>query len=204
MSVASPTNTPLAEPWAAVPAASTSDPPLTIWRMSVDRYHRMIDSGLLGEDDRLELLDGVLVKKMSLNPNHSVATESVNDLLRESLPPGLIVRQEQPVTLANSEPEPDIAVVRGTRADFRRHHPTPDKCVLIVEVADSSLARDTYKARLYAAAGVREYWILDLPNRQLIVHRSPSADGYGDVSTGDVAETLVGNATLRVDVAELP
>ena len=204
MSVASPTNTPLAEPWAAVPVASTSDPPLTIWRMSVDRYHRMIDSGLLGEDDHLELLDGVLVDKMPGNPKHQSATDLIADAFRDARPEGHVVRQEAAVTFANSEPEPDVAVVRGKRSDFFDRHPSADECTLLVEVAHSSISRDTYKARLYAAAGVREYWILDLPNRRLIVHRNPSPDGYSETSSGEVAETVVNGTTLRVDVAELP
>ena len=164
----------------------------------------MIREGLLTKDDRVELLDGLLIAKPRLSPQHATAVGLVADILREVLPETYCLRQSHSVTLAESEPEPDVAVVRGGHRDYRDRHPHAEDCSLLVEVADSSLARDTYKARLYAAAGVHEYWILDLPNRHLIVHRNPSADGYGDVSTGDVAETVVGDATLRVDVAELP
>jgi hypothetical protein len=125
-------------------------------RISVDEYHRLGRSGLIPEDT--ELLYGVLIQKMTKSPLHTWIVRQLADWLRLELPEGFDVRQEQPVTLEDSEPEPDVAVVRGIPADYRRAHPST--ATFIVEVAIATVELDRQKAQAYAAAGVGEFWII--------------------------------------------
>ena len=108
----------------------------TLWRMPVERYHAMIRSGVLSDDDRIELLEGVLVEKMSKNPAHRIATRKTGDALRAVLPAGWYVDEQAPVTTADSEPEPDISLMRGSTGDYADRHPGPADVALAVEVAD--------------------------------------------------------------------
>ena len=153
-------------------------------RFSVDEYHRMIDAGVLDEMDRVELLDGYVVLKMPRNPPHDSTIQRVQKRLFRLLPPGWDVRIQSAVTLPESEPEPDLAVVRGDDSLYQARHPGPADVGLLVEVADSSLDRDrTDKGRIYAQAGIACYWIVNLIDRQVEVYTAPSgatpAPAYG-------------------------
>ncbi len=146
-----------------------------IWRFSVDQYHSMIRLGILTEDDPVELLEGWLVTKMPKNPPHSVVTQLTRETLARLLPSGWYADSQEPITTSDSEPEPDVAVVRGSRRQYLNRHPGPSDIALVVEVADSSLQRDrTLKKRLYAAAGVPVYWIVNLSLSQIEVCTDPS------------------------------
>lgn len=150
-----------------------------IWRLTVKQYHQMIEDGILTADDPVELLEGLLVTKMSKKPQHSLATQLLSDAFAPLMPTGWFVNSQEPITTADSEPEPDIAVIRGNRRDYRQQHPKPDMVALVVEVADATLQRDrTLKLRLYANAGIPVYWILNLPDRQLEVYSQPNAADY--------------------------
>jgi Uma2 family endonuclease len=149
-----------------------SDP---IWRLSVDQYHDMIRTGILTEDDLVELLDGWLVTKMVKSPQHSLATQLARDVIALMLPDTWFINVQEPITTADSEPEPDIAIVRGQRRDYTDHHPSGEDVALVLEVADATLRRDrTLKQKLYARAGIPTYWILNLAEQQLEVHSQPS------------------------------
>jgi Uma2 family endonuclease len=153
-----------------------------IWRLSVDQYHSMIDHGILSEDDPVELLGGWLTQKLTQKPAHPI----VVDLFREAFVGPVCgpwhVRTQAPVTLPEGEPEPDLALVRGDRRDYLQVHPGPHDVLLVVEVADTSLARDRgLKKRLYAQAGIPVYWIVNLIARQIELYTDP-------VSTGRIAE----------------
>lgn len=153
---------------AAVPA----DP---IWRLSVDQYHAMARAGILTEDDPVELLDGWLIPKMPKNPSHRVATRLVRQALERLTPAGWYVDSQEPITTPDSEPEPDVAVIRGDTRLYLDRHPGPEEVALVVEIADTTLQRDrTLKKRLYAYAGIPVYWIVNLPERQLEVYTRPS------------------------------
>ena len=155
-----------------VPPAVPSDP---IWRFSVREYHEMIRTGILTEDDPVELLDGWLVPKMTKNPPHSAATRLVRHALERIVPPGWYVDSQDAITLATSEPEPDVVVARGDDRTYLDRHPGPEDVALVVEVADASLHRDrTSKKRLYAQAGIPVYWIVDLVERRVEVYTDPS------------------------------
>ena len=144
-------------------------------RFSVEEYHQMIEAGILDENDNVELIEGYVVNKMSRNPPHDGTIQLVSDLLREVLPPGWCVRDQSAVTLASSEPEPDVCIARGTRRAFLTQHPQAADVGLVVEVSDSTLAWDrSEKARIYARAGIETYWIVNLVDRRLEVHTGPS------------------------------
>lgn len=157
---------------------SMTVPNAPIWRLSVEQYHDMIRSGILTDDDPVELLEGWLVTKMPKKPPHTLATQLTRDALAGVLLSGWFVNVQEPISTADSEPEPDVVIVRGDRRDYREQHPRPDDVALVVEVADATLQQDrTLKLRLYASARIATYWILNLPERQLEVYRDPIGEG---------------------------
>jgi Uma2 family endonuclease len=153
-----------------------SVPPFPIARFSVEQYHRMVRSGAFTEDDQLELIDGWVVKKTAKGPGHEFTTGELAARFETQAPAGAHVRNQAPITLDGSEPEPDLAVVRGSRSAYRDRHPGAADVLLVVEVSDTTLATDRLKARTYARAGIPEYWIVNLSERCVEVHREPSAE----------------------------
>ena len=151
-------------------------PPLPVRRFTVDEYHRMIQAGILGEDDDVELLEGWIVPKMPRNPAHDAMISIIMmDVLTPRLPAGWHCRGQSAITTTDSEPEPDIAVVRGPERDYLARHPGPADMALVVEVADSSLERDrTIKVRIYARDSVPVYWIVNLVEHQVEVYTDPT------------------------------
>ncbi|MGL4514302.1 MAG: Uma2 family endonuclease [Lacipirellulaceae bacterium] len=154
--------------------------------LTVAEYHRLGELGVL--DRKTELLQGVLVRKMTISPLHSFVVQQLVDVLRRGVGPGWLVRQEQPLTLRDSEPEPDVLVTRGEPADFRRSHPTT--AALAIEVAVSSEGFDRAKIGLYAEAGVPECWLVLCEDLAIERHTNPRAAAYESV------ERLVGDANL--------
>lgn len=154
-------------------------PPEPVCRLTVDQYHSMLRSGVLDEDSRVELLEGWLVPNVSKNPPHALVVQRLEAIVSRLLPAGWYARRELPVTLGDSEPEPDLAVVPGTMESYASRHPGAAEIALIVEVADATLLRDrTTKKRMYARAGIPHYWLADLTSRRLLVwtRPQPSAD----------------------------
>jgi Uma2 family endonuclease len=138
----------------------------------------MIRTGILTEDDPVELLEGWLVVKMPQNPPHRVAVRLTYKALEAIVPTNWYIDTQAPITTADSEPEPDIVVVRGDPRHYLDHHPTPQDLALVVEVADTPLQRDrVFKKRLYAAAGTPVYWILNLPESRCEAYTEPSGPG---------------------------
>ena len=151
----------------------------------------------LGDDPafrRTELIRGTIVNKMSKGPLHSTILADLYLWLVRTLAPGWYVRQEQPLRLTDSMPEPDIAVVHGTSKDFATRHPAT--AVLVVEVADSSIAADREKAALYAEAGVGEYWIVLAGAGQVEVYRRPEGGEYRERRTYARGEEIGGVVVL--------
>ena len=150
-----------------------------LFRISVERYHAMRDAGILGEDDHVELLVGLLVPKMTKNPPHRLATGLIRQALESTTPAGYYVDSQEPITTSDSEPEPDVAIIRGSRRDYGHRHPGPADVALVVEVADESLDRDRgVKLELYARAGVEVYWVVNLRGREIEVHTEPEGERY--------------------------
>lgn len=145
-----------------------------ILRLSIEQYHAIIQAGILTDDDSVELLEGWLVFKMPKNPPHRVTTRLVRTALENILPRGWYVDSQEPITLSNSEPEPDIVVVRGDTRQYLDRHPGAEDIALIIEVSDTTLQRDrTVKKQIYARAGIAIYWIVNLVEEQVEVYSQP-------------------------------
>jgi len=146
-----------------------------VWRFSVEQYHQMIRLSILTEDDPVELLEGWIIYKMPKNPPHRAATKLTQIALDKIVPQGWYVDTQEPITLEDSEPEPDLVVVQGNTLDYLDRHPGSQDLALVVEIADSSVERDrTVKKRAYARAGIPVYWIVNLVEKQLEVYTEPT------------------------------
>ncbi len=151
-------------------------------RWTREEYYRLGEAGFFGED-RVELLDGEIWTLPPQKTPHFSAIEAAADLLGEAFGDGHTVRRQGPMTLDDgTEPEPDVLVAPGSRLDYEDHHPTPPEVRLLVEISDATLAKDRgKKAADYARAGITDYWIVNLVNRQLEVYRDPGLlpEGHG-------------------------
>lgn len=178
------------------------EPAGRLYRMPEGVFDQMVKLGLLGPGDRAELLDGLLVEKMTRNPPHVVCTALLVELLRSRIPRGWFVAKEDPVRLPAgpsgyvSAPEPDVAVVRGEIRDYLARSPGPGDLALVVEVAERSLRDDRLKAARYAWAGVPIAWIVDLDGRRLEVHSRPT----GPMQNAGYQECTLYDAEDRVPV----
>lgn len=153
-------------------------PKVPVRKFSVSEYHRLAAAGILTEHDRVELLEGWIVPKTTHNPYHDSTVQLINDQLREYLPVGWSIRVQSAITLEDSEPEPDIAVVFGDNRTFRHRHPEPADVGLVIEVAESTLQQDrTEKYVIYAKSGISNYWIVNLVDEQVEVFSSPRGAG---------------------------
>lgn len=158
----------------------TTESPLQLRLWTVDEYHRMAEAGIFEPSERVELLEGKIIWMVAKGTAHSSAVGRTNKLLQNRLGNQAWIAIQDPVKLnERSEPEPDIAVVKIDPLDYADHHPTPAEIYLIIEVADSSLKLDTeIKAKAYSQAGIKDYWVLDVVKRELIVFRNPTTEGY--------------------------
>lgn len=149
---------------------------------TVDVFYRAIDAGVFDEPKRMELVKGELWTKEIVNPPHAITTRRIARLLRGIFEPDFFVSEEKPVHLStDGEPIPDASVARGNEAVYAARHPTNAETILVVEVADTTVARDTgEKALLYAQAGIPEYWVSLINERDLFVYRNPTESGYDE------------------------
>ena len=172
-----------------------------VWPLSVEAYHALGEAGLIPE--RTELLYGFVYYKMSKSPLHSFLVQLLQDLLRGLVPPGFVVRTEQPITCADSEPEPDLAVVRGQSADFRLAHPRTAE--LVIEICVSSTDYDRSKLRAYAGAGVKECWLVLGPEKQVEVHRQSGEGRFAERTLHRAGSRLTSTAvpSISVDLSKL-
>ena len=154
--------------------------------MSVENYHRMFELGLIAEN--VELIRGSLIEKMSQSPLHASIVELIREHLVNFQAGTWIARAEQPLTLSDSEPEPDLAIVRGAESDFFNGHPTVAE--LVIEVSISTERLDRAKLEIYAEAGVRECWLLLAEERIIERHTDPQAGTYRQVERATFPATL--------------
>lgn len=163
-------------------------------RLSVSDYHRLIACELLGPNDRLELLRGMLVEKRIHSPRHAALIGILQTALQRLLAGSFAIRTQVPITLSDSEPEPDLTIVRGELIDYLTRHPGPQDTVLAIEISDSSLLTDRYKGEIYAEAGIPYYWIVNLSERRVEVYSQPTmtAEGvrYGQPRIYSPGETI--------------
>lgn len=153
---------------------------LTTAKWTIQDYHRIVAAGIL-EGRQVELLNGEIVEMAPEGEPHAYTSDEAGEYLIYLLGSRAKVRQGKPITLlqSNSEPEPDIAVVQRLGRDYREHHPYPENIFWLIEYSDSSLSKDLeIKTKVYAAAGIPEYWVINLRTSELIVWRSPTNEGY--------------------------
>lgn len=175
-------------------------PPGTLRRLTVAQYDAMGRAGILGPDDRVELLEGWLVEKMTKNPPHRIVCREVRVLLERLVPPAWYVEAQEPIVTADSEPEPDVAIIRGQSRDYATSNPPASAVGLVIEVADTSLARDReIKGRIYARAGIARYWLLDLTARSVEVYTRPTGTGAAAVYAERVDVPADGELLVELD-----
>ncbi len=185
-------------------------------RITVEEYHRMAEAGIFGPEPRLELLEGVLVDKMTKNPPHIVVTDLLDNLFHRLLPDGsgYCISMGNPVTIEDrdGEPEPDAMILRGNVRDYTSRRRTPADAALVVEAANTSYAYDrSSKWVTYAGARVPIYWIVDIGRQRLEVHSEPAGQGetayYGLTKIlgpdDEVALVLDGREIARFAVREI-
>ncbi len=162
----------------AIRPTVSSPPPFH--RITVNEYERIIEAGALEDPSKVELIDGYMVDKMGKNAGHSYTTKETLKALDSRLPAGWTSRKEEPVRIPPyDEPEPDIAIVRGTDADYEFRSPRAADVALLVEVSDATLSQDRGKKLLgYAKGRIPVYWIINLINRQVEVYFRPGKNGY--------------------------
>lgn len=155
----------------------------TLAKWSMDDYHRMVETGIL-RNRRVELLGGEIIEMSPETPIHYTTAKQSTKYLEALLSGKADVRFNGPITLSDSEPEPDIAIVQLPESTYKDRHPGPQDIFWIVEVAKTSLKKDIeIKLSIYATAKIQEYWVLDLSNRQVIVFRTPQDGKYLEENT---------------------
>jgi len=188
-------------------------PPFPVRRFTVEEYHGMLESGVLTSREPYELIHGWIVPKMGINPPHNYA---VNTLMEQF---GLLarasgnctVRVQQPITTTDSEPEPDVVLAAGSKADYKVKNPGPAEVHIVIEVADSSLRLDkTTMLQLYAGAKVAVYWIVNLNERRVEVYtqprggKSPTYKQQTNYGVDDEVSVMVAGKEIgRIPVKEL-
>jgi Uma2 family endonuclease len=179
-------------------------PNLKRHRFNVDEYHRMAKAGILHEDDRIELIEGELIEMAAVGSRHMACVNDLNRLFVSRLGDRAIVSIQNPVCLSfHSEPEPDLSILRPHPNRYRDRIPLPEDVLLLIEVADTTFAHDrAVKLPLYAAAGIPEVWIADLPRRRFLLHRTPEGNAYTDVTTvrrGTISPLAFPDVTISIE-----
>jgi Uma2 family endonuclease len=177
------------------------------YAFTVADYHQLVASGHFTRTDRIELINGELTIMPPIGPEHASYTRRITNILPLKLPSGVMLQMNEPITIApHSEPQPDAAIVRARADGYRSAHPTPKDVLLIIEVADTSVAFDTQvKAKLYSKAGIPEFWVIDVPEGCLRVFTEASARGYKRLHVFDRSDTVKSTAVsgLGIKVKEL-
>ncbi len=176
-------------------------------RFSRTDYHRMAETGIIPPDARVELLDGEIIQMSPIGPGHSAVVALLDCFLQPRLGDRAICRVQSPLRLdEDSEPEPDLLLVQPRSDFYRSEHPTPANVLLLLEVADKSVSLDLgEKLRLYAHAGIPEYWVFDLTRNLLIVHRNPTGRQYASVQEHDRSASVTPQAfaDLTLELSEV-
>ncbi|MEG4505105.1 Uma2 family endonuclease [Microcoleus sp. F6_B4] len=168
----------------------TTEAAFTLRKWTVKEYHKLGEMGFFHPEERVELIEGNIIKMSAKGTAHTSATRRTASVLHNLLGNQAAVYTQDPIALDDSsEPEPDIALVIIDPLDYATHHPTPSEIYLIIEVADSSLAYDReVKAKIYARSGIADYWVLNVNERQLHVFLEPAENGYcSEVILGESA-----------------
>jgi Uma2 family endonuclease len=176
--------------------------------LTLDEYHRMLESGILADDERVELVRGEIFELTPIGNRHAACLRRLLRLLGAGLGPDLLLDAQNPVLLTGqgSEPQPDLVLLRGREDCYAERAPASEDILLVVEVSDHSLAYDRdVKIPLYAEAGLPEAWLIDLPGGAVVVHRHPALGVYQEVRRlrrGDAFEALA-RPGLRLRVSSI-
>jgi Uma2 family endonuclease len=170
---------------------------VTVAKWTIDEYHRMIEAGILC-DRKVELLQGEIVEMSPEGEPHAYCSDEAGEYLANLLGDRAKVRQAKPITLPNnSEPEPDLAIVQRLGREYREHHPYPENIFWLIEYANSSLEKDLeIKSKIYADAGIPEYWVVNLQKTHLVVFRDILDGEYATkqiFKTGTIQPLAVAN-----------
>lgn len=176
-------------------------------RFTVEEYYVMGETGVLKPEERVELIQGEIIEMSPKGPEHCASTSYAEDCFRGRLGNRALVRTQDPIHLGeHSEPEPDVVLAAPHPKRYADHHPTPQEILYVLEIADTTLAKDRMvKAKLYAEAGLIQYGILNVNARELEDYRDPDADGYRTKHTyrADESFTLVAFPEVCITVGEL-
>lgn len=164
----------------------------SLHHFTVEEFDRMLETGILTDEERVELLEGVLVTMTPIGDQHAACVDWLNELLSSRLSGRAVIRVQNPIALPDARPYPDLAVLRRRPDYYARGKPEPPDIYLIIEVADTALARDReLKLPLYGRTGVAESWIVDLVGETVIVGSEPGPTGYATVAVRRRGERLV-------------
>ncbi len=156
---------------------------VTTYKWTIEKWHELVDSGVL-DGQKVELLEQEIVEMSPEGIEHSYTNENVVIYLRNLLSGLARVKESHPITLDNSEPEPDIAIVRLPETIYRKHHPYAEDIYWLIEISQRTLQKDLeQKSLTYARNSIPEYWVIDLQNKQVIVHTQPKDNKYFQVVT---------------------
>ena len=179
----------------------------TAHRFTVDEYYRMAETGVIKPDARVELLDGQIIDMMPIGPFHGGTVNSLIELFSEVAKRRYLVSAQNPVRLnEQSEPEPDLMLLKRKADKYKSGHPRPEDVYLVIEVADSTLEFDReQKIPAYGTAGIAEAWLVNLPEQKIEVYREPHYTGYGSKTILRSGKTASPSAfpDVIIDVAEL-
>jgi Uma2 family endonuclease len=179
------------------------------YRLSVEKYEAMVATGAFTKHDRLELIEGMLVEKMTKGRQHSRGSENSRRAIERVLPEGWHLEIEKPIRIPmrDSEPEPDMYVARGVADDYEETNPGPEDVALVVEVSDWTLAADRAMALTYGGGGIPAYWIVNVKDRQLEVYANPVGGAYPVPTILDESasvDLMIGGQVVgRIAVADL-
>ena len=176
-------------------------------RFTVDEYYQMAEAGVFHPEERVELIEGEIIEMAAIGSRHAATVKRLLRLFAQEVGDRAVVQIQDPVRLSDlTEPEPDVALLRPRWDDYASAHPRPDDTLLLVEVADTTVELDRErKGPLYAAAGIPEYWLVDLPGSAVEVFRRPVADSYETVQRLGPEEVLHPEAfpDIRIQVSHL-
>jgi len=177
------------------------------WHFNVDQYYRLAEVGVLQPDDRVELIEGEIIKMRPIGSPHAACVKRASYVLRDALGDRAIVSVQDPVRLNEfSEPIPDIALLRPRKDFYADHHPTPAEVLLIIEVSDTTILSDrNVKVPLYARAGIPETWLVNLNKNQIEVYYHLSEGRYEEFAKFKAGDTIISPtvAALSLKVDEL-
>lgn len=161
-------------------------------KFTVEQYHKMVDSGILKEDDRVELIRGEIIEMSPIGTKHAACVRRLHNLLVLKLQGRAIVDSQNPVVLSDtSEPQPDVALLKPRDDFYASTHPHPQDIYLLIEVADTTVKYDEeVKIPLYAEEGIMEVWLVDIKEESIEVYREPAAGGYQNVRKFVAGENL--------------